>query len=93
VASLLRFQPELDQATDGLGAAKLVFLHGRPGVDVRAKLFGQADRRYRVPACGGATSAFFGNTLFDLGIKCITINASRGEVLSFRPGSNPDHPE
>jgi hypothetical protein len=55
-----------------------------------------SDRRIAVTGSrpvAGRPRPFFGTTLFDLGIKCITINASRGEVLSFRPGSNPNHPE
>jgi hypothetical protein len=55
-----------------------------------------SDRRIAVTGSrpvAGRPRPLFGTTLFELGIKCITINAGRGDVLSFRPGSNPNHPE
>jgi hypothetical protein len=39
----------------------------------------------------GRPRPFLGTTLFDFAIKCSTIKASRGEVTSFRPGSNSSH--
>jgi hypothetical protein len=38
----------------------------------------------------GLPRVFLGITIFDFGINLYNLKASRGEVGSFRPGSNPN---
>ena len=56
--SLLRFQPEFDEAADGFGSARLIGLFCCPGIHIVPEFRRQSDGRYRV-LTGCRTPFFF----------------------------------